>query len=268
MQGFGERWRVHQLGRRNISTRAVNYPVPERLVRARRWRLGDFNHDGKMDVAVALSGVNATIVSILFGNGDGTLQAQIPLTLGFHSSIPLKVIAVDLNNDQVADLVVTDGATLAVILSNGNGTFQLPVTYTLTGPGAEIHGTVVAADLNGDHKLDIAVTTRDGLMVLLGNGDGTLQGAVHYATGLGGPLAAGDVDNDGQPELIGIADGTQDSTPTDTFGVVVLNPSELTEVTFVTSPPGLRIDYGLSVTPQEFLPVSGLRSPQPLHGPV
>jgi uncharacterized repeat protein (TIGR02543 family) len=88
-------------------------------------------------------------------------------------------------------------------------------------------------------------------MVLLGNGDGTLQGAVHYATGLGGPLAAGDVDNDGQPELI-IADGTQDSTPTDTFGVVVLNPSELTEVTFVTSPPGLQIDYGFFVTPQEF----------------
>jgi FG-GAP-like repeat len=95
----------------------------------------------------------------------------------------------DFNDDGKADLAMTDanGLNASVLLSNGDGTFQPPVTYATGIPNA-----VVTADFNGDGKLDLAVaysngaSVSGGVAILLGNGDGTFRAAVNYGSGPSG----------------------------------------------------------------------------------
>src|SRR5207245_1738207 len=91
--------------------------------RARRTSIvvGDFNGDGKPDLAVANFGSNT--VSVLLGNGDGTFQA--PLTVASATG-PRSVAVGDFNGDGTLDLAVADWGsnTVSVLLGNGDGTFQ------------------------------------------------------------------------------------------------------------------------------------------------
>jgi hypothetical protein len=77
------------------------------------------------------------------------------------------------------------------------------------------------ADLNGDGKADIVVSTSSGTSVLLGNGDGTVQPPVIVGP-LGGKLIAADLNGDGKPDLIGI-------------GAVMLNTSGYATTTQIRS---------------------------------
>src|SRR5690348_11293267 len=80
---------------------------------------GDFNGDGKIDVAVANSAGNN--VSVLLGNGDGTFQTAVNYNVG---ATPFGVVTGDFNSDGDLDLaVVNDGASnVSILLGNGNGT--------------------------------------------------------------------------------------------------------------------------------------------------
>ena len=79
---------------------------------------GDFNGDGKLDIAVANSGSGS--ISVLLGNGDGTFQLALNTPAG-HT--PWGLIAEDLNGDGLLDLAVVDEAGSAVILlGKGDGT--------------------------------------------------------------------------------------------------------------------------------------------------
>jgi hypothetical protein len=133
--------------------------------------VGDFNGDGKPDLAVAIFGCsdcsNGAMGSmmILLGDGDGTFQPALsyPAVPG-----PLFAAVADFNGDGFADLAVTSGLvephTVALLLGNGDGTFQLPQMF-----GAGFPGSLVVADLNGDAKPDIAVAdaTANKVSVLL-----------------------------------------------------------------------------------------------------
>jgi Bacterial Ig-like domain (group 3)/FG-GAP-like repeat/Transmembrane protein 131-like N-terminal len=135
------------------------------------------------------------------------------------------VVAADVNGDGKLDLIVSNlcvsgtdcsGGTVSVLLGNGDGTFQPPVTYG-TG-GYEINGNpaaaVAVADVNGDGKLDVLVTNScvsssdcssiGTVGVLLGNGDGTFQPAMTYNSGGNQPssIAVADVNLDGKPDLL------------------------------------------------------------------
>ncbi len=155
---------------------------------------GDFNRDGKLDVAVAMQGG----IYVLLGNGDGTFQSPV----GYGSS-GYSLVAADFNGDGILDVAATNGRTqVSVFLGNGDGTFQQPGSFNVGTDAWQ----VLAADMNGDGKLDLVVGTSNGFSVWLGNGDGTFNFAVAVPvqeTGAGDPtsLAVADFNHDGRPDV-------------------------------------------------------------------
>ena len=68
--------------------------------------------------------------------------------------------------------------------------------------GADGVGSDLAADINGDGKLDLVTNGAGGLNVLLGNGDGSFQPPQSFGTTALGTLLEGDFNNDGRPDVI------------------------------------------------------------------
>jgi len=157
---------------------------------------GDFNGDGKLDVAAAGS---FDAVSVLLGHGDGSFQpaANYPI-----ASIGEAITVGDFNRDQKLDLVVatvTSGRSATVLIGNGDGTFQSPSDYPAGGYGYD----VVVADFNADGRSDLAVANMSAVSVLFGNGDGTFQPPVSYSVGnYLWSLAVGDFNGDHSPDLV------------------------------------------------------------------
>jgi hypothetical protein len=161
--------------------------------------VGDFNGDGKPDLAVVNN--DTSVVSILLNNGDGTFQSQVNYATEPFSQT---IVAADFNGDGKLDLLVgagLGGPGSSLLLGNGDGTFQNYLVIPAPGPDS---GPFAVGDFNGDGKLDLAtddVLGGGGVFILLGNGDGTFQAPVEYP-GSGGSLAVGDLNGDGQLDLI------------------------------------------------------------------
>ena len=177
---------------------AVNYPVdgsPAGIA------VGDFNHDGKLDLVV-ISGFESTAgISVLLGNGNGTFQHFTFFAAGVS---PTGVAVGDFNNDGNLDIAISDNAGsngVDILVGKGNGTFDAPKNYAT----ANDPRMVVVADLNGDHNLDLATANSASgtVSVLLGNGDGTFQGHQDFAT-LSGTLslAVGDLRHAGKLDIV------------------------------------------------------------------
>jgi sugar lactone lactonase YvrE len=164
--------------------------------------VGDFNGDGKQDIAV-LSAAGIGSVNIYLGNGDGTFQAAKNYPVATSTSYSRILAIGDFNRDGIQDLVATNigGSSVAVILGNGDGSFNAPAFF----PVALNPWNVVVGDINKDGLLDLAVAS-DGtgnVSVLLGNGDGTFQPASYVPVGSSqvGSVAVGDFNGDGYLDL-------------------------------------------------------------------
>ena len=143
---------------------------------------GDFNGDGRTDLAVANSDDNT--VSVLLGNGDGTFQPQVTYAVG---SDPDAIVAGDFNGDGRTDLAVANyGQTTPCRCCWATATARSsPRSPTRWGRRPD---AIVAGDFTGDGRTDLAVVTTTltdtgTVSVLLGNGDGTFQPQVTYAVG-------------------------------------------------------------------------------------
>jgi hypothetical protein len=158
---------------------------------------GDFNADGKIDLAVANSGDNT--ISILLGNGDGTFTAQTPVTAGTG---PDWLVTGDFNEDGKEDLAVVNSGsdTVSILLGNGDGTFTL---HSSPSTGASPFA-VAAGDFNADGHLDLAVTNSTGntVTILLGNGGGNFVAGAPLAVGVQPEvLVVGDFNEDGKLDI-------------------------------------------------------------------
>lgn len=149
--------------------------------------MGDFNSDGKADLAVA--NWSSDIVSVFLGNADGTFQPAVNYEAGTDT---YSVAVGDFNGDGKPDLAVANGSSnnVSVLLGNGDGTFQKAVYYA-AGKGPRF---VAVGDFNGDGKADLAVASnakRTGdngeVFVLLGRGNGTFEaipaGSITFSDG-------------------------------------------------------------------------------------
>ena len=158
---------------------------------------GDFNGDGKIDLAVANSGDNT--ISILLGNGDGTFTAQTPIAVGAG---PDWLVTGDFNEDGKEDLAVVNSGsnTVSILLGNGDGTFTL---HSSPSTGASPFA-IAAGDFNADGHLDLAVTNSadNTVTILLGNGNGTFVAGTPLAVGsLPQVLVVGDFNDDGKLDI-------------------------------------------------------------------
>lgn len=161
--------------------------------------IGDFNRDHKLDVALTQSG----LVSIFLGNGDGTFQSNVDY--GSDGSA-IALAMGDFNRDGRIDLVVANfngnnTTHVSTLLGNGDGTFGNVAAYAT---GQHPVG-VIAADFNGDKKVDLAtVNTYDGTVsVLMNAGGGKFGAAASYPVSSGqyGTIVSADFSGDGFPDI-------------------------------------------------------------------
>ncbi|CAF3555293.1 unnamed protein product [Rotaria sp. Silwood1] len=117
----------------------------------------DVNGDSKADIIAAYSTSNN--VGVLLNSGTGTFSAAKASTYGLlANSAPASVTIADANGDGKLDIIVANKDTnnFGVVVGNGDGTFAASqVTYS-TGAGTQ-PVSVVAGDVNGDGRADIAV---------------------------------------------------------------------------------------------------------------
>jgi hypothetical protein len=179
----------------------VEYPTgtgPQRI------KAGDFNNDDKIDLVTANIGSGlAGDVSILLGNGNGSFQPPVSISMGTQ---PADVAVGDFNKDGKLDLAAADYSTVAVIvrLGNGDGTFQAPITLSIP----QAAQSLVVDDMNKDGNPDIITAGA----ILLGNGNGTFQPAINFVEVLGAnPLhvATGDLNGDNKPDVVVTSGGSQ-----------------------------------------------------------
>jgi len=186
---------------------------------------GDFTNNHIQDLVACNHATNT--VSLLLGNGDGTFR---PARFFATGTGPDAVAVGDFNGDGKLDIVTTNWVvpsgpgTVSVLLGNGDGSFQAPVTFAVLGefppgytgstPLPQDPFSVAVGDMNHDGRLDLVVTaqvtfptTGTGLSyhgyvdVLLGHGDGTFAPATATLLNVSSPQSVALADLTGKGNL-------------------------------------------------------------------
>jgi hypothetical protein len=240
--------------------------------------VGTFNHGGNLDAAVLSENNAPTQLAILLGNGDGTFSIGQTYSVGFN---PTSIASGDINGDGIPDLVVGDSngydsgvtpSSVVVLLGNGDGTFQSPMT---TVAGNQI-SSIAIADFNLDGKADVIISNTgwNDVSLLLGNGDGTFQAPMQFYLGTGSPpslstsLAVADFDGNGSPD-VAVANGPSISILLNQGGggpAALLSPGALAFGNLTVGQAGTPQTATLSYMASTALTISGIAIVGPQSG--
>jgi hypothetical protein len=197
--------------------------------------VGDWNHDGKLDLALMTD--QQTLITAV-GNGDGTFQTPVSYTIATPASLyflpgttTISAIASgDFNNDGFSDLILlnSDLSSPSSMLGNwllytnqGDGTFLLSNAGTTSGGSM---AAILTGDFNADGNLDAAFSSNsiylatnsgdyiDPLDIHFGSGNGTLKipSAGFGTNGTVSSIVAADLNGDGNPDIaVNIANPSQ-----------------------------------------------------------
>ena len=203
--------------------------------------IGDFNEDGKADLA--LPGQSFGVIDIMLGDGTGAFAAGISRSTGsgssmltaghfnndghidilsgnrmmlgtgtadFNAPIVLAIpentnaaITGDVNNDTNVDLVVSASSGLTILLGDGNGNLTRAKSYTSGASGFIGPAFAVFGDFNEDGNIDLAAAQRSGIGIMIGDGTGAFHDALSYPSVLTSPrgLVVADFNNDGKKDF-------------------------------------------------------------------
>lgn len=202
--------------------------------------IGDFNEDGKADLA--LPGQSSGTIDIMLGDGTGAFAAGINRSTGGSSMLtagdfnndghldilsgnrmmlgtgttdfnaPIVVplpenafaaITGDVNNDTNLDLVVSLSGGLTILLGDGNGNLTRTRSYTSGAIGFSGQSFAVFGDFNEDGKIDLAATQPSGIGIMIGDGAGAFHDALNYSSVLSSPrgVVVADFNNDGKKDF-------------------------------------------------------------------
>ncbi len=159
--------------------------------------IGDFNGDGKQDMAT--SNLNVNTVSIRLGDGTGGFSGTTDVNVG---SLPYSVAVGDFNGDGKQDLVTANfnSNTLSIRLGDGAGNFNGSTEISVaTNPIS-----VAIGDFNGDGKQDLATANfiSANASIRLGDGTGNFSGATEINVGANPySVAVGDFNGDNKQDL-------------------------------------------------------------------
>jgi len=139
--------------------------------------IADFNKDGKLDLVLSSTDFNGSLSTkplIFVGSGTGTFGAGKALPT--VSTIPLHMVAADINGDGKMDLVIGNCcglAAMSVLFGKGNGSFMTEQIFQVAGSPSQI----AVADLNGDKRPDIVISSGNaaGMLVTLINEYGVVS---------------------------------------------------------------------------------------------
>jgi Domain of unknown function (DUF4347)/FG-GAP-like repeat/Calx-beta domain/RTX calcium-binding nonapeptide repeat (4 copies)/FG-GAP repeat len=139
---------------------------------------GDFNQDGKPDLAVA--NTNSDNISILLGIGDGSFDTATIFTVGLS---PVSVAVQDFNGDSKPDLAVVNANSdnISILLGIGDGSFGAASDFAV----GIVPRSVTVKDFNSDGKIDLAVANSysSNISVLPGMGEGSFGEATNFSAG-------------------------------------------------------------------------------------
>ena len=169
--------------------------------------VGDFNTDGKPDLATAnFEGY----VSIFLGTGTGSFVAATYFNVGTN---PQSVVARDFNADGILDLATANynSNNVSILLGTGTGSFGSVTNFNVgTNPRS-----VVAEDFNADGKLDLATANNqsNNVSILLGTGTGSFGAATNFNAGTSPySVTVGDFNSDNKSDLAVANSGTNSNT--------------------------------------------------------
>jgi len=166
--------------------------------------IGDFNSDGKQDLATA--NVQANSVSIRLGDGAGNFSGTTEVSVG---NIPKSVAVGDFNADGKQDFAATNGVSNSVSIRLGDGAGNFSGTTEVSV--GNFPRSVAIGDFNGDGKQDFATANESAgtVSIRLGDGAGGFSGATNIGVGLSPQIVAiGDFNNDGRQDFATASSGS------------------------------------------------------------